>query len=102
MNATSLDELRSATLNRETKDEKMEQVRQLLFGDHAREVSTRFMLLEARLREFEVSVTRQLETLSARVDALAADSMSDRRAQLDELSRNIHELGERVGGMARR
>lgn len=102
MNATSLDELRAAAINREAKDEKMEQVRQLLIGDHAREVSTRFMLLESRMREMEMSVTRHLETMAARIDQLAGATDQDRRAAFDELSRNIHELGERIGGMAKR
>ncbi len=60
MNATTLDELRAAATNREIRDEKMEQVRQLLYGDHAREVSTRFMLLESRVRELEVGFARQI------------------------------------------
>lgn len=102
MNATSLDELRSAATNREPKDEKMEQVRQLLFGDHAREVSTRFMLMEARMRDLEMNIARQLEGMSARIDALAGTTDQDRRAAFDELSRNILELGERIGGMAKR
>ena len=102
MNATSLDELRSAATNREVKDEKMEQVRQLLFGDHAREVSTRFMLLESRVRELEMGMARQLEAMAVRIDQLAGATDQGRRAALDELSRNIHELGERIGGMAKR
>lgn len=127
MNATSVDELRSAATNREVRDEKMEQVRQLLFGDHAREVSTRFMLLESRVRELEMGVARQLEAMSQRIEQLASKSgdefrtafdqieaMSqrveqlastsgdERRTSFDELSRNIHELGERIGVMAKR
>jgi hypothetical protein len=102
MNASSLDELRAVAANREIKDEKMEQVRQLLFGDHAREVSTRFMLLEARLRELETGLARQLESLSQRVDALAQDTTSDRQASFAELAQSIHELGERIGVMAKK
>ena len=80
----------------------MEQVRQLLFGDHAREVSTRFMLMETRLRELETGVSRQLEAISARIDALAGDTTADRRAAFEDLSRSIHELGDHIGGLARR
>ncbi len=102
MNATTLDELRAAATNREIRDEKMEQVRQLLYGDHAREVSTRFMLLESRVRELEVGFARQIEALSARLDQLAGSTEQDRRAAFEELSRNVQELGERIGGMAKR
>lgn len=102
MNATSLDELRTSASQREFKDEKMDQVRQLLFGDHAREVSTRFMLMDARIRELETSLTRQLETIAARVETLAGETDTGRRAGFDELARNIHELGERIGVMAKR
>lgn len=102
MNASSLDELRGAAINREVRDERMEQVRQLLFGDHAREVSTRFMLLEARIRDLETGVARQLEAMSARIDSLASTSEVDRRAALDELARGVHELGERIVGISKR
>lgn len=102
MNASSLDELRGAAINREVRDERMEQVRQLLFGDHAREVSTRFMLLEARIRDLETGVARQLEAMSARIDSLASTSEVDRRAALDELARSVHELGERIVGISKR
>lgn len=102
MNATSLEELRSSASNRDLRDEKMEQVRQLLYGDHAREVSTRFMLMETRLRELETGFSRQLEAISARLDALARDVSQDRRGDFDELSKCIAELGERIGGIGKR
>ena len=102
MNATSLEELRAAAVHRDVKDEKMEQVRQLLFGDHAREVATRFMLMEARLRELETGVASQLEAIHARLDALAAGQASDRRAAFDELAQHINELSQRIGGIAKR
>lgn len=102
MNASSLDELRAVAADHDNKDEKMEQVRQLLFGDHAREVSTRFMLLETRLRELETGVARQLESLSQRVEALAQNTSNDRRAAFAELAQNIQELGERIGTLSRK
>ncbi|MGQ0672292.1 MAG: hypothetical protein ACT4N2_05355 [Hyphomicrobium sp.] len=102
MNAPTLGDIRAAAAEREMQDEKMEQVRQLLFGDLAREVNTRMMLLEARLRELEVGVSRQLESISTRVDALAATADRDRRGSFDELARNIQELGERIAVMSRR
>lgn len=102
MNATSVDELRNSAAGRDPRDEKMEQVRQLLFGDHAREVSTRFMLIESRLRDLEIGVARQLEAMNSRIDQLAGESDQDRRAAFEELSRNVSELGERIGVLARR
>jgi DNA anti-recombination protein RmuC len=102
MNASSLDELRNAAVSRESKDERMEQVRQLLFGDHEREVSTRFMLLESRLRDLEMHTARQLEDIGQRIDRLASESDASRRGAFDELSRSVHELGERIAAAARR
>lgn len=102
MNATSLEELRSSAANRDLRDEKMEQVRQLLYGDHARDVSTRFMLLETRLRELETGFSRQLEAISERLEALSRDVTQDRRSDFHELSKCIAELGDRIGGIGKR
>lgn len=60
------------------------------------------MLMEARLRELETGVARQLEAIQGRLDALAADTAGDRRAAFDDLARQFHDLGERIGGIAKR
>lgn len=106
MNATSLEELRAGQTAQETpppsedrpaasghaSDQKMEQIRQLLFGD-------KMDALEARQVAFENNVLQRLDTLSHRLDALSRDVMSDRRAAFDELARAMHDLGNRVRGI---
>ena len=102
MNATSLDELRAGAAGRDGRDERMEQVRQLLFGDHAQEVATRFMLMEARLRELESGITRQLDVIQARLDQLSSDQTAGRRASFDELAQHIKNLSDQVAGISRK
>jgi uncharacterized coiled-coil protein SlyX len=102
MNATSLEELRAGAAGQEGRDERMEQVRQLLFGDHAQEVATRFLLMEARLRELELGITRQLEFIQARLDQLVSDQAADRRATFDELAQHIRNLSDHVAGISRK
>jgi hypothetical protein len=101
MNATNLDELRKAATARDPSDQKMEQVRQLLFGDYMRLNDTRLAALELRQRDFERTVTSRLEALAARIETLAAESGSGRRAAFDELSRSVLELGDRIRHIAK-
>lgn len=104
MNATSLDELRGAAAPRAMNDERLEQVRQLLLGDHIQSSEARIAALEARLRELEdarlkeleTNVARSLDALSARLDALGGELSADQRASFNELARSVLELGERI------
>ena len=77
----------------------MEQIRQLLFGDKLEANADRLATLEARQREFEQTVLQRLDVISQRLDALSRDVLADRRAAFDELSRAMHELGNRVRGI---
>lgn len=111
MNATSLEELRKAEIVNSLQspsgtapvshpsDEKMEQIRQLLFGDQLAEGANRLAILEARQQDFEQTVLQRLDVVSQRLDALSRDVTADRRAAFDELSRAMHELGNRVRGI---
>lgn len=96
MNATSLSELRGAGLPRDVADDKMEQIRDLLFGEFKRESDARLALMEARLREIETTLTRRLEAVEARLDALNGEINAERRMSFDELSRSVFELGDRI------
>lgn len=80
-------------------DEKMDQVRELLFGDYQRQSEARLAMLEARIREFELSLLRRLEALEGRMDQVANRVEADQRATLEELGRGIADLGERVRRM---
>lgn len=123
MNATSLDELRAAQAAADidgpvanpvtnslagaggtvgavnSSDEKMEQIRQLILGDHAAQTTEHLAALESRQALFEDLMLRRLDVISQRLDALSRDVMADRRAAFDELSRAMHELGNRVRGI---
>lgn len=97
MNATSYAEFRSAIgPSGQANDEKMDQVRELLFGEHQRQSDARLAMLEARMRELELSLLRRLEALEGRLEQIAARVETDQRATLDELGRGIADLGERV------
>lgn len=97
MNATSLAELRGGVAGREAADDaKMDQIRDLLFGEFKRENEARVALLEARVREIEQALHRRVDLLQARLDAVAGEMTSDRRQATEELSRGLVDLSDRI------
>ena len=96
MNASSFAEFRTGSLSAVQNDEKMDQIRELLFGDYQRQSEARLAILEARLRELELAVHHRLDAIQGRVEQLAGQSEAGQRAAFDELSRGIAELGERI------
>ncbi len=105
MNATSYAEFRNAIApgthnsanNPATQnDEKMDQVRELLFGEYQRQTEARMAMLEARIRELELALQRRLDGIEQRVDQAAGKVDAEHRAAFDELARGITDLGERV------
>lgn len=101
MNATSLNELRSQTSSQESEDTRLAKVRDLLMGDHARETEARIAALTSRIEHIEVSLTRQLDALSARIEALAGSTEADRRAGFSELAKHVEGLSERIRALSR-
>ena len=101
MNANSLDQIRAASGSRDVRDDRMEQVRQLLVGDHVRDMETRMLALEQRLQDVDGSVARKLDAVSARIDALASQLDYDRRAAFSELSQGVLELSERLRAVSK-
>lgn len=108
MNATSIEELRSAQNATTTVvapehapvgDARMEQIRQLLLGDALQSSIDRLSALEKRQSEFEQTVLQRLDVVSQRLDALSRDVSADRRSAFDELARAMHDLGNRVRGI---
>lgn len=81
-------------------DEKMEQVRQLLFGEFEQQTEGRVKELEARVRELEVGLHRRLDALQARVEAMAGEIDSNQRTAHDEIASGLTELAERVRRIA--
>ena len=96
MNAMTIGEANSDGANRDVADEKMEQIRDLLFGEFQREHDQRASQLEVRIRDLESEVHRRLDALQARLDAFAGESQAERRSTFDELARGIQDLGEHV------
>ena len=96
MNATPYSEFRTALGQAAQQDEKMDQVRELLFGEYQRQSEARLALLEARMRELELGLQRRLDEMEHRIEQIAGKSDAEQRAAFDELARGISELGERV------
>ena len=125
MNANSLEQMRAAAALRDGRDDRMDQVRQLLVGDHVRDVDARMLALEQRVRDLESSVprkldvdarlmsldqrlhdcdgsmARKLDTIAARIDGLAGQLDFDRRAAFADLSQGILELSERIRAVSK-
>ena len=101
MNANSFDQIRAASGSRDVRDDRMEQVRQLLVGDHVRDMETRMVALEQRLQDVDGSVARKLDAVSARIDALASQLDYVRRAAFSELSQGVLELSERLRAVSK-
>lgn len=100
MNAPSFNDLVSAD-GRDAADEKMQQVRELLFGDALRVMELRLHELERRLNEFEVGLVRQLDALETRMQTFAGSAETDRQAAFEALARSIGDLSEQVRRIAR-
>ena len=96
MNATSYAEFRNGSFPAVQNDEKMDQIREILFGEYQRQSEARMALLEARVRELELTVHHRLDAMQTRVEQLAGQSEADKRAAFDELARSVVDLGERI------
>ncbi len=101
MNANSLDQLRAAAGSRDSRDDRMDQVRQLLVGDHVRDMETKMLAFEARFQDLDAVIARKLDAVSARIDALASQLDYDRRAAFSELSQGVLELSERLRAVSK-
>jgi archaellum component FlaC len=77
-------------------DEKMQQVRELLFGEFEKQTEGRVKELEARVRELEVGLHRRLDAMQARLEALSGELDSSQRASHHEIATGLQELAERV------
>lgn len=101
MNATSLDQIRTARAQRDAQDEKMEQIRELLIGDLVRQNETRFAAIEERLQDLEAGLSSRLAALHARLDALSGEVGAEHRTAFDELSRAMSDLSDRIRKISR-
>ena len=101
MSAGSYQDYRNGSARRDPMDDKMEQIRELLYGEFKRDSDARIALIEARVRELEAGIHRKLDAIQARLDGLANDMKNDRAAAFDELASSVLELGERVRRISR-
>jgi hypothetical protein len=96
MSTSPFGDYRNGSTGAEPFEDKMQQIRDLLFGEFKRDSDARLALIEARVRELEQGMHRKLDAIQASLDALSGDVTADRRRTLDLLAQNISELGERV------
>ena len=83
-------------------DDKMHQIRELLFGEFKRDSDQRLALVEARVRELEQGLHRKLDAIQARLDQMSADLGAERRQSFEELARSVGELGNSISEIARK
>ncbi len=96
MNVTSHNQFKSGALPREVVDDKMVQIRELLFGEFERQSQAKHSELEARVRELELSVHQRLDSLQTRLDELANNISEDQRSAFEDLARGMSELSQRI------
>lgn len=101
MSAFFKHELRNGSLLRDATDDKMEQIRELLFGEFKRDSDARLALVEARVRELEAGIHRKLDAIQSRLEQLSVEMKSDRNASFEELSHSVVDLAERIRRIGR-
>jgi hypothetical protein len=83
-------------------DDKMQQIRELLFGEFKRDSDARLALIEAQVREVEQGLHRKLDAIQSRLDALAGTVTNERQQSFDELAQSLSDLSRRVQEIARK
>jgi len=96
MNTSPLGDYRNGSGATEPFEDKMQQVRDLLFGEFKRDSDARLAVIEARLRELEQNMHRRLDAIQVSLDTLARDTSANRKQSFDNLAQTIGELGEKV------
>lgn len=101
MSTTPFGDLRNGALGREFGDDRMDQIRELLYGEFKRDNDARIALLEARVRELEAGLHRKLDAITDRLERLGTEIKDDRAATFNELAASVTELGDRVRRISR-
>ncbi len=89
------------TAEAQSADAEMEQIRELLVGEILRRSEARIDMLEARLKQLEAEITHGLEALSARFEAVGAETAAGQHAAFEKLSQGVAELRERIRGLGK-
>ena len=101
MSASFYSDLKNGAVVRDIPDDKMDQIRELLYGEFKRDSDARIALIEARVRELETGLHRKLDAIQTRIETLAGDLRNDRTATFDELSTSVLDLAERIRRISR-
>lgn len=89
-------DLRATGADGRVSDEKMDQIRDLLFGDFAKQSELRVAALETRVRELEGALQQRLEALEGRLEAMSREIGAEQSRSFDEIARGVMELGEHI------
>jgi uncharacterized protein YPO0396 len=87
------------TATRSVPDEKMDQVRELLFGDFEKRTDERVAALEVHLREFEFGLHQRLDALQARLETLSDELDARQQTAQQEIAAGLEDLAARVRGI---
>lgn len=88
--------LKTTSADTHVSDEKMDQIRELLFGDFAKQSELRVAALEARVRELEGALQQRLDALEGRLEAVSREIGAEQSRSFDEIARGVMELGEHI------
>jgi hypothetical protein len=96
MSTPPFGDYRNGMARSEPFEDKMQQIRELLFGEFKRDSDARLALIEARVRELEQGLHRKLDAIQASLEVLSSDVAAERRRSLDQLAESIDELGHKI------
>ena len=101
MSAPDLRELHGLSSNENAPDDRMDEVRELLMGDHVRDLEARISALAQRIDTLETNLTRQMDGFAARLESLAKDADTGRRTAFEDLSRHVETLAESIRSLTK-
>lgn len=81
-------------------DDQMEQIQDLLIGDHKRDTERRLAELDARIRDAEARLTQRLTALEAKLDTVVAELKGQHSAGETAILHRIQTVDARVGTIA--
>jgi hypothetical protein len=81
-------------------DDQMEQIQDLLIGEHKRETCRRLSDMETQIKVAEARFSEQLAALSAKLDMVVAELKGERSAGETAVLHRIQTIDARVGTIA--
>lgn len=95
------EEIHQIPVFRDTDADKFEQIQELLVGDLRRKSEARISELESRIKVLETNMLRRLESLESRISEVAFRNEEHQKKTIDEVSRGMGELSERLKNVSR-